>query len=336
MIYYRVYGLTFRSDCELPGLDPIPETSAVDYSLRFDDKTDWFETLRRECHRACYISSWRLKCGRTVVEVCRTEDCRKFFFRFCDGIEFIVDRERENIWVDGLRNASLQAAVHHLLFSLPGFLLGLRKSACMHGAAIRRGDGAIALLGGSNSGKSVLSAHMATRGIEVLSDELVALDVIDGDVLVYPGYPWICLRPESLPWLQTASMNAGQIGSKWHYLDEAYVTWDLRRTDGRSQSRKRKLDAIYLLTPVEDSNCEPAIEQVPQHQALIALMEAADRTRIPYPEFRLREFSLLGSVASAVPTYQLRYPVSAQGLKAVTGLLIQSPGLRRQHSEAET
>jgi hypothetical protein len=335
MIYYRVYGLTFRSDCELPGLDPIPETLVVDYFLRFDAGTDMFETLRRELHSPCYVSSRRLKCGQAAVEVSRTSDCRKFLFRFYDGVEFIVDRDNEDIWIDDFQRGALQAVIQHLLFSLPGFLLGLRKSACLHGAAIGLRDGAIALLGRSYSGKSVLSAQLAAQGIEVLSDELVALDVIDGTVTVYPGYPWICLRPESLPWLQTASMDAGQIGSEWHYLDEAYVTWDLRRTDGRSQSRRRKLDAIYLLAPVEDSNCEPVIEQVPQHQALIALMEAADRTRIPYPEFRLQEFSLLGSVASAVPTYQLRYPVSAQGLKAVTGLLIQSPGLRRQHNEAE-
>ena len=110
--------------------------------------------------------------------------------------------------------ASLQAAIHHLLFSLPGFLLGLRKSACLHGAAIGWGDGAIALLGQSNSGKSVLSANMAARGIEVLSDDLVALDVIGDTVKVYPGYPWICLRPESLHWLQTENFDVGRVAFK--------------------------------------------------------------------------------------------------------------------------
>ena len=318
MIYYRVFGLTFRSDCELP-LDRIQETLVVDYSLRFDGDTDRFEVLRREFHCPWYISSRRIN-GWTVVEVWKTEDCRKFLFRFYDGVEFIVDRGREDIWVD-VRTASLQAAIHHLLFSLSGFLLGLRKSACLHGAAIGWGDGAIALLGKSNSGKSVLSASMAARGIEVLSDDLVALDVIGSTVKVYAGYPWICLRPESLHLLGIDTFDADRFRSAWHYLDEAYVTWDLRRIGGRTQVKPRELEAVYLLEPVEDAKCKLAMEQVPRHRALMALMEAANRTHIPYPEFTPQEFSLAGSVVSAVPIYGLRYHLSGDGLAALSGLL---------------
>ena len=334
MICYRVYGLTFQSDCELPGLDRIQEASVVDYSLRFDDGTNRFEMLRREFHCPWYISPRRVNCGRTVVEVCKAEDCGKFLFRFYDGIEFIVDRGREDIWVD-VRTASLQTAIRHLLFSLSGFLLCLRKSACLQGAAIGWGDGAIALLGKSNSGKSVLSASMAARGIEVLSDDLVALDVIGGTVKVHPGYPWVCLRPESLHWLRTDNLDVGRSRPKWHYLDEAYVTWDLRRIGVPSQLRSRKLEAIYLLAPEEGSNCKLAIESVSRHRALMALMEAADHTHIPYPEFRRQEFSLMGSVVAAVPTYRLRYHLSADSLRALSSVLQQHPGSARRREDTK-
>jgi hypothetical protein len=328
MIYYRVYGLTFQSDCELPGLDRIQETSVVDYSLTFDDDTSRFEMLRRKFHCPWYISPWRVKCGRTVVEVCKTEDCHKFLFRFYDGIEFIIDRERGDIWVDGVRGAPLQAATHHLLFSLPGFLLGLRKSASLQGAAIGWRDGAVAFLGKSKSGKSVLSASMLARGFDVLSDDLVALDVIGGTVKIYPGYPWICLRSDSVHWLAADNLGALRWCSKWQYLDEAYVTWDLRRARP-SQLKPRRLEAIYLLAPAEDPKCKPAIEPVPRYRALMALMEAADRTHIPYPDFRRQEFSLMGSVVAAVPTYRLRYDLSAENLPALSSLLQQHRGLQR-------
>ena len=110
MIYYQTFGLTFLSDREIPGLDHARESSVVDYYLRFDDDQNWFETLRREFHRPFYISSSRVKSGRTVVEVSRTEDCGKFLFRFYDGVEFIVDQGAANIFIDGVRRASLQAA----------------------------------------------------------------------------------------------------------------------------------------------------------------------------------------------------------------------------------
>jgi hypothetical protein len=333
MIYYRVYGLTFRSQRELPGLDRIQETRVVDYTLRFDTCTNRFEMLRSDFDHRWYISPWRVKCGRTVVEVWKTDDCRKFLFQFYDGIEFIVDQEGGAIWVDGLRKVSLQAATQHLLFSLPGFLLGLRKSACLHGAAIGLGNSAIALVGRSTSGKSVLSAKMAARRIEVLSDDLVALDVIGNTVKVYPGYPWICLRQGSLHWLEAENLDAAGFPVEWHYLDEAYVTLDLRRMGGPFRLNSRKLEAIYLLEPVEDSRCRLAIEPVPPHQALMALMEAADRTHVRYSEFRPQQFSLMGSVVAAVPTYALRYHLSADSLTTLSDLFIQHPGLRSRWRE---
>jgi len=335
MICYRIYGVTFRSDCELPGLDPISETSVVDYSLRFHAGADTFQTLRRQCHCLCHISSRRLKCGQAAVEVSKTKDCRTLLFRFYDGIEFVLDRTHEQIWIRGLRGTSLQAAIHHLLFSLPGFLLGLRKSACLHGAAIGREDGVVALLGKSNSGKSVLCAQLAAQEIQVLSDDLVALDVINGTIKVHRGYPWVSLRPQSLHLLPMDELPRRTL-SEWHYLDEAYVTWDLPKRTDSSQSTPTNLKAIYLLSPVNDPSREPAIELAPSHQAFMALIEAANRTRIPYAEFRAEEFSLMASVVANIPVYELRYHLSAKSSKALTGLLLQASKLQaRQRHEAE-
>jgi hypothetical protein len=324
MIYYQVYGLFFRSNYELP-LDKIPEPSVIDYSVKFDDCANSFDIWRRDFDRPWYTSSWRVKCGRTTVEAWKTEDCGKFLFQFFDGVAFIIDRRCKDIWVD-VRAATLQAAIRHLLFSLPGFLLGLRKYASLHGAAIGWRNKAIAWVGDSNSGKSVLSAHAAGRGIEVLSDDLVALDMVGGTPQVHPGYPWICLRPGSFPLLRRNSCDAKRY-SNWYYLDEPYVTWNLRRR-ARPQLKPRKLEAIYLLAPLKDSRCEPTIEPIPPRQALIALMEAATRTHVPYPDFLPHEFSFLGSVVAAVPVYRLRYHLSGDSLAPLTSLLTQPFGLR--------
>jgi hypothetical protein len=336
MFYYQAFGLTFLSDREIPDLDRARESPVVDYSLRFDNESNQLETLRREFNNPFYIGSSRVKSGRTVIEAYRTENYGKFLFRFYDGIEFIVDQGTKNIFIDGLRRAPLQAASNHLLFALPGFLLGLRKSTCLHGAAIGWGDGAIALLGRSNSGKSMLSAHMAAQGLEILSDDLVALDV-GNKIKVYSGYPWIGLRASVLHSVRAGTFEADRVGPKWHYLDEAYVTWDLRKPGSTAQSESRRLKAIYFLNPVEDPHCAPAIERVPQHQAVMALMEAANRTHIPYPEFRAQEFSLMCSVVGSVSTYQLQYHLCVDCLPTLSDLLVHRSGLgprRREKIEA--
>ena len=102
------------------------------------------------------------------------------------------------------------------------------------------------------------------------------------------------------------------------------VTWDLCRTGDPSQLKPRQLEAFYLLEPVEDSKCKPTLEHVPQHLALMALMEAAGRTHIPYREFRPQEFSLLGSVVAAIRTYRLRYHLSGDGLVALSEFLVKA------------
>ena len=71
----------------------------------------------------------------------------------------------------------------------------------------------------------------------------------------------------------------------------------------------------------------------------MALMEAANRTHIPYQEFKPQEFALLGSVIASVPTYGLRYHVSVDSLKVLSGLLVQPPELlgwrkRSEHDAA--
>ena len=152
--------------------------------------------LRRDFRYAWYTSPWRVKSGRAVVQVWKTEDRRKFLFRFYDDVEFIIDRDQREIWVGGLRGASLQAATHHLLFSLPGFLLGLRKLRGPSWSCSRMGRRRhCACWVSPTPANRCFRATMAARGVDVLSDDLVALDVIDGTVKVYPGYPWICLRP---------------------------------------------------------------------------------------------------------------------------------------------
>ena len=198
------------------------DDTTPDYSVKFTNHPNNREALPSELHCAFYVSPWLLKCGQPAVKLFRTDNRRKFLFPFYDGIVFILDRDRQQILINIPPGSSPQAAIYHLLFSLPGFLLGLRGSACLHGAAIGRGDSAIALLGGSRSGKSVLSAEMAARGVEILSDELVAIDEIDGAAKVYPGYRWISLRSDSLHCL-SAGNDARLIDSEWHYLDESYV-----------------------------------------------------------------------------------------------------------------
>ena len=328
MICYRAFGLTFLSDCELPGVNRASEKSSPDYFLKFNAHSNILDAFPLDLTSPFYVSPRRLKRGQPAVEVFRTESYRKFLFRFYDDVVFVIDLDRKQILIDYPPNEPLQAALRHLLFSLPGFLLGLRGSGCLHGAAIGRGNSAIAVLGRSRSGKSILSAEMAVRGLEVLSDDLVALDEISGVVQVYSGYPWISLRSDTLSWLSAGSVGTPLARSKWHYLDDCYITLNLSRSNGVYSSDAKKLEAIYLLMPTNEPHCRPTIEQVAQYRVLTELMDASGRTRIPYRELTSQAFSFLGRLMTSVPVFGLRYHLSKETLAPLMDHLMEAPGLQ--------
>ena len=90
----------------------------------------------------------------------------------------------------------------------------------------------------------------------------------------------------------------------------------------------RKLESIYLLMPTDQPNCEPAIEQVPQHEALAELMHASGRTRIPYREFDRQMFPFLGGLMTSVPVFGLRYHFSAATVAPLTDFFVKLLELR--------
>ncbi len=324
--YFRVFGMTFRSDIALPGLDPVPGIPPFDHGLILSADVDRFDFDDRAEASPSYVSSMRIGCDRPALQVWELDGEPSYLFQFYDGVQFLIRRDNGDIHVVWPKGSSLQAATHHLLFSLPGFLLGLRGAACLQGAAFEAPSGAIVLLGESKSGKSVLSAAIASRGHRVFSDDLIAVQLNDGAAKVHSGYPWISLRPGSLSLLGSFDIALDRVGPEWDYLDETYASMDLRGM--RSNAEPRPIEAILVLSPEEGAHFRPTIEPLTQLEAMIALMKAAESTRIPRGGFRKQEFSLSGAIAASAPAFRLRYNLSSETLTDLTDVLLQSDPTR--------
>jgi hypothetical protein len=63
---------------------------------------------------------------------------------------------------------------------------GCRTHLVCHAAGLARGEQGLILCGESGSGKSTLAAHLAARGWDFLSDELVAIAPDGGELLGFP------------------------------------------------------------------------------------------------------------------------------------------------------
>lgn len=118
--------------------------------------------------------------------------------RFASSFEFVLDLDSSTIRViPDVRAPSGLAAVLLGGSVLSAWLL-LQGMSVLHASAITISDGAIALVGGSGSGKSTVAALLCARGCGLLGDDVIRAEVRPRDVpLVFPGLNAIRLRPKA-------------------------------------------------------------------------------------------------------------------------------------------
>ncbi|MCK1982996.1 MULTISPECIES: aldolase [Peribacillus] len=87
----------------------------------------------------------------------------------------------------------------YILGSCLGILLMQRKVLPLHGSAIAIEGKAYAFIGESGAGKSTLASSFVNKGYKLLSDDVVAISLMEGNQpWVFPSYPQQKLWQESL------------------------------------------------------------------------------------------------------------------------------------------
>lgn len=192
MITYSCYGLVLSSEIELPDLGaPIVTGSEPDVVIRFGP----LQPPAGEVDPLPY-GLWRsgTACGVVVPEVGRYEAR--------DGREVIIDP---------VADADPRAVRLFLLGTVMGAVMMQRDHLVLHGNAIRVGAACAVVLGHSGAGKSTLAAEFDRRGYDVLSDDVVPVDV-QGRAI--PGYPRIKLWDDALDRLGVATEGLERINDQ--------------------------------------------------------------------------------------------------------------------------
>ena len=179
---YRACGLNIESDLRLPELDighePRFSSGGADVVIRFD-RLERFSHLARQQARHIRPTPegihlfWR--------------DTGAFLVR--DGREIVVDP------IPGVREPLLRL---FLLGTTMAMLLHQRgEVVVLHGSVVAGAGQAVAFLGNKGAGKSTLAAAMHARGHDLLSDDILAIDVRGESVMAVPSFPHLKLWPDS-------------------------------------------------------------------------------------------------------------------------------------------
>jgi hypothetical protein len=105
------------------------------------------------------------------------------------GAEIVVDPEP----------AALALNVRaYLLGSIFAVLCQQRGLLPLHASAVSYRGGVVAFIGRSGQGKSSLAAHLAQRGLPVVSDDICLIEATQAQSMVIPTAPWLKLWRSSL------------------------------------------------------------------------------------------------------------------------------------------
>lgn len=127
-----------------------------------------------------------------------------------DGVRLAIPAVAE-YWVEAGRRVIVQPILPQDTAQIRLFLLGTvlailcfqRGLLPMHASAVDIGGRALLVSGASGAGKSTLAAALSARGYRLLSDDVCALALPEGQPLaVLPAFPRVKLAPDSADRLQ--------------------------------------------------------------------------------------------------------------------------------------
>jgi hypothetical protein len=185
--YFKAFGLTIQSPIPVRGLIPIAFVENPDINIIFE---------RIESYPQLKLTKVNRK-GLTATFGMFNEDTNDAYmvwenqinFRLIDGKTMIVDTIETDLDFLSL-----------FIVSEPlGILLFQRGDILLHASAIQlpNGDG-IVFMGEPGAGKSTTAAAFVKAGCNIISDDLVAIRLIDNKPFLIPSFPQIKLWKKSV------------------------------------------------------------------------------------------------------------------------------------------
>jgi hypothetical protein len=170
---YRIFSLTFRSDCRLFCDSWSGRPGSIDVSIERSTRSS-IETVEGlvdsgALFRIPNVGLFRVQAGNSI-----------------------------RYWCPELTRSSPIPNSVKMVLSGPcmAAILRQRGMLALHASSVLIGDKAVCFLGSSQTGKSSLAASFLYEGYRVLSDDLVAIQT-NGVPRNYPGFPRIFLRKDA-------------------------------------------------------------------------------------------------------------------------------------------
>jgi HPr Serine kinase C-terminal domain len=291
---YYLAGLRLVSEIALPGL-----TACAD-------------------EIGCSVSIRRARLPETLSSVTAQfpeGECNgnELLFNIPDAGRYLI-RSGSEILVDQAANSNLADVAAYLLGTAFGVLCHQRGTTPLHGSAIDIADGCVAFVGESGAGKSTMAAALASRGHQVISDDLCVLEASEQGVRVWPGLNRLRLWEDAL-----AALDYDQPGIERELrgLNKYLVPTQ----PIRNPRTPRRLQRVYQLAAATDGD-PTTITRLQGAASLEVLMQNVYRVAMAERMGRKANLFVTCAVAAReVPVYRVSRPLGFRILPDVLNVL---------------
>ena len=308
---YQVCGLNLVSDVPLPELLRLPTrltTTEPDLRIRL------LGPIGARPIPHTWLMSTTLPTGEPWL--CTAKVPGGYFLRFPQLADFFVDAAGQRI--DCLDSATPpdETARHLLLDQVLPLALTLRCRTALHATAVQTPFGACAFMGSAGAGKSTLAASFLLAGYPALSDDCLALEEEDAQILAIPAYPGLRLWDDVL---ETFDIDQHQSQPVAHYTSKRRPILEerMRTFPETPQPLARLYSLVWMAEENRDCLAAPRIEPLSRQAGFMELLQFTFLLDPTDQTMLTRQFHFLSGVASRVPIRRLHLPNSFSALPAV-------------------
>jgi len=239
-----------------------------------------------------------------------------FELEYSDGTRFVVDGDAGRVWGTCRPPVTPEELEVYFLGPVMGFLFRRRQITCLHSSGLELQGHAVCLCGETGLGKSTTAAGLALRGLPVIAEDIVALEEAGEHFLAVPGYPRVCLWPESVKLLLGSEDALPLIAAGW---EKRYLPLDGQRAKFAKQ--KQPLGLVYIFGDRVSESGAPRIERLSPRDALLLLVQNTYMNWLLSREQRATEFAALSRLVQRVPVRRIVAHAQAERLADLCDLI---------------
>ena len=209
----------------------------------------------------------------------------------------------------------------YFLGPVMGFLLRRRHITCLHASGVELYGHAVVFSGAAGYGKSTTAAALALRGVPVLSEDIVPLELTEGRYWSIPGYPRICLWPDAVAKLVGNPEALPRLTPTW---GKRYLP--LNGVRGKFAAERKPLGLIYLFGERSAESNAPRIEEIRPREALLELVQNTYMNWLLDRERRAEEFDELWRIVQQIPVRRIVAPIDGAAIGTLCERILADAG----------